>query len=102
MLSAHPEWFAGLDGMGLVVLHISSSAIYLSIYLSICHPHSDDATLSLGLETMMHATFIITPLVKKSHIACVFFCFCSLFFHFWVVPSSGFSKSLFGNPSSSN
>jgi hypothetical protein len=45
-----------------------------SIYLSICHPHSDDATLSLGLETMMHATFVITPLVKKIHTACAFFC----------------------------
>ncbi len=50
-----------------------------SIYLSICHPHSDDATLSLGLETMMHATFVITPLVTFFHTACAFFCFCSFF-----------------------
>lgn len=73
-----------------------------SIYLSISHPHSDDATLSLGLETMMHATFVITPLVTFFHTACAFFVSAVLFFHFWVVPSSGFSKSLFGNPSSSN
>lgn len=32
MLSAHPEWLVGLDGMGLVC-----SAHLISIYLSVAH-----------------------------------------------------------------
>lgn len=40
------------------------------LYLCICCPHSDVATLSLGF-TMMHATLVITPLVIFVYTACV-------------------------------
>ncbi len=43
------------------------------LYLSICHPRSDVATLSLGFTTM-HATLVITPLVMFVYTACMRMC----------------------------
>ncbi len=50
-LSAHPEWLAGLDGMGLVVLHIRLCLSYV-IFLVDCLPLATVviALFSLGLE----------------------------------------------------
>ncbi len=48
------------------------------LYLCICRPHSDVATLSLGF-TMMHATLVITPLVMFVYTACVCVCVCVCF-----------------------
>ncbi len=59
-LSAHPEWLAGLDGMGLVVLHIRFCLSFVSFVSLSAARDSGDHTLFFGLrKPMIHAALVI-------------------------------------------